>query len=68
MKGVLEMKNNTKVMTILQNEDGSFSISRLNIAESDSTRFLKEAYTAEATKDREALERYKAAWCGEHTP
>ena len=55
-------------MTILQNEDGSFSISRLNIAESDSTRFLKEAYTAEATKDREALEKYKAAWCGEHTP
>ncbi len=56
--------NNTQVMTIIKNADGSFSIMRNNIAESDSTRFLGEAYKAEAKKDREALEKYKAAWCG----
>lgn len=67
MKGVLEMEK-TKVMTIIENADGSFSIIRHNIAESDSTRFLEKAYKSEAEKDREALEKYKAAWRGERMP
>lgn len=65
MKGVLEMANTkTQVMTIIKNADGTFSIIRHNIAECDSTRFLGEAYKAETEKDREELEKYKAAWCG----